>query len=252
MSKNLYPVEQVDREAADAWMTGPFMSTQKLAEAFAKHRIEANRSSGPDVERAGWDHRYRRLEEGEIIEEADEHMLDDGSWELTNCAGQKAPNPNYTSHRWYRRLKVVPAVADIITCQSTLEGHSASSTSTDARLADTKAGLDVERVARAHVMPGDPPDICDIALQWYLKFDFGYPHSVRESNIAVEGFKDGYRAAIASIGSEREAIVGWLRGQAAAGDKACFQAIIGSKLERDLAAGVVALSRAADAIAGEG
>jgi hypothetical protein len=52
---------------------------------------------------------------------------------------------------------------------------------------------------REHVMPGDPLDIQQIALQWYLSFDFGYPHSVRESNIAVEGFKDGYRAALSVI-----------------------------------------------------
>jgi hypothetical protein len=106
----------------------------------------------PEV--GGWDHRFRRLEEGELIEESDEHMLDDGSWELTNCAGQKAPDPNYTSHRWYRRLKVVPEVEGTTTCQSISGGRSASSTSIDARPADTKAGPEVggelvERVARA-------------------------------------------------------------------------------------------------------
>lgn len=54
----------------------------------------------------------------------------------------------------------------------------------------------VERVARTHVMSGDPDDLGQIALQWYLGFNFGYPHTVRESNMAVEGFKDGYRAAL--------------------------------------------------------
>lgn len=52
-----------------------------------------------------WDRRYRPLKEGEIIRSTDEVQLDSGSWIATpNCVGQKAPNPNYTSHRQYRRL----------------------------------------------------------------------------------------------------------------------------------------------------
>ncbi len=43
-------------------------------------------------------------------------------------------------------------------------------------------------------------------------------------------------------------IVGYLREQADAGDRALLQAVTGSRLERDLAAGVVALRRAAQAI----
>lgn len=55
---------------------------------------------------------------------------------------------------------------------------------------------------RKHVMPGDPANIQHTALQWYLDFDFGHPHSVRESNIAIEAFKDGYRAALRAAAAE--------------------------------------------------
>jgi hypothetical protein len=57
----------------------------------------------------GWDARYRRLEEGEIILPTDEVQNDDGSWKLTRpevgFAGAKAPDPSYTSHRVYRRRR---------------------------------------------------------------------------------------------------------------------------------------------------
>lgn len=58
---------------------------------------------------------------------------------------------------------------------------------------------------RQHVMSGDPANIGQIALQWYLAFEFGQPHSTRESNIAVEAFKDGYRAVLKAqtVGGER-------------------------------------------------
>ena len=52
-----------------------------------------------------WDQRYRCLEEGEVIAATDEVQNDDGSWRAAVCIGQKAPNPNYTSHRVYRRRK---------------------------------------------------------------------------------------------------------------------------------------------------
>lgn len=52
-----------------------------------------------------WDNRYRPLKKDEIILATDEVMLDDGSWIVTpNCVGTPAPDPAYTSHRWYRRL----------------------------------------------------------------------------------------------------------------------------------------------------
>lgn len=51
-----------------------------------------------------------------------------------------------------------------------------------------------------------------------------------------------------TIPDERTAIVAWLRGQAEIGDNALLNAIEGSQLRRDLAAGVVAINRAADAI----
>lgn len=52
-----------------------------------------------------WDHRYLPLKEGEIIKRGDEILLDSGEWREAIVAGVKAPNPNYTSHRQYRRLK---------------------------------------------------------------------------------------------------------------------------------------------------
>ena len=58
-----------------------------------------------------WDQAYRRLNEGEIIRESDECMRDKPfGWERDNgrCAGKPAPDPNFTSHRTYRRLKATP------------------------------------------------------------------------------------------------------------------------------------------------
>lgn len=47
---------------------------------------------------------------------------------------------------------------------------------------------------------------------------------------------------------ERARVVVWLRAQSKAGERACINAVAGSNLERDLAAGVVALTRAANAL----
>jgi hypothetical protein len=55
-----------------------------------------------------WNERYRMLEEGEIIQKDDEVLTDSHlGWHITNprCIGTPAPNPLYTSHRMYRRLK---------------------------------------------------------------------------------------------------------------------------------------------------
>lgn len=52
-----------------------------------------------------WNHKYSRLNEGEVIQASDEVQNDDGSWRSAVCVGQPAPDPNYTSHRVYRRLK---------------------------------------------------------------------------------------------------------------------------------------------------
>ena len=52
---------------------------------------------------------YYYLKEGDIIREGDEVDIcndgyrDDPKWVKTGCAGEKAPNPNYISHRQYRR-----------------------------------------------------------------------------------------------------------------------------------------------------
>ena len=53
-----------------------------------------------------WDNNYRRLEEGETILETDEVMIDKPfGWKAGTCVGKKAPNPNFTAHRTYRRIK---------------------------------------------------------------------------------------------------------------------------------------------------
>lgn len=53
-----------------------------------------------------WDHNYRRLEKGEIIRASDEVQDDDASWQpARHCIGEEAPDPSYTSHRVYRRIK---------------------------------------------------------------------------------------------------------------------------------------------------
>lgn len=58
-----------------------------------------------------WDHDYRMLEMGEIIRASDEVQNDDASWAPACCVGEAAPDPAYTSHRIYRRLKVCPVHA---------------------------------------------------------------------------------------------------------------------------------------------
>ncbi|MEN2749269.1 hypothetical protein [Sphingomonas sp. T9W2] len=57
-----------------------------------------------------WDPRYRRLRAGETILATDECQRDDGSWVPAVCVGWSAPDPNYTSHRVYRRLSADAAV----------------------------------------------------------------------------------------------------------------------------------------------
>jgi hypothetical protein len=53
--------------------------------------------------------KYRRLEMGEIIQEGDEYdncgnaWKDEAVWVPATCIGEPAPNPNYVSHRQYRR-----------------------------------------------------------------------------------------------------------------------------------------------------
>lgn len=52
-----------------------------------------------------WDMRYRPLKKGEIIRATDGVQEDDGTWRTgCRCAERAAPDPNYTSHRVYRRL----------------------------------------------------------------------------------------------------------------------------------------------------
>lgn len=56
-----------------------------------------------------WDPKYRRLDHGETILDTDEVQHDDGSWHSPHpqTVGTQAPDPCYTSHRQYRRLKEV-------------------------------------------------------------------------------------------------------------------------------------------------
>lgn len=58
-----------------------------------------------------WDHRYRRLNEGEIIRATDDCLADSHlGWRQDDgrCAGKPAPSPLYTSHRIYRRRRKCP------------------------------------------------------------------------------------------------------------------------------------------------
>ena len=48
---------------------------------------------------------YRKLEKGEIIRETDEFLEDGKGWRKAICVGTSAPDPQFTSHRRYRRLK---------------------------------------------------------------------------------------------------------------------------------------------------
>jgi hypothetical protein len=53
--------------------------------------------------------KYRRLKKGEIIQEGDEidrcvdAWRDDAVWEAAGNVGEPAPDPQYPSHRQYRR-----------------------------------------------------------------------------------------------------------------------------------------------------
>ena len=46
---------------------------------------------------------YRRLKTGEEILPGDELEQDDHTWKAANCIGDHAPDPQFTSHRQYRR-----------------------------------------------------------------------------------------------------------------------------------------------------
>lgn len=73
----------------------------------------------------------------------------------------------------------------------------------------------------------------------------------REGNFTLPLYTRPAPSGVDETGAVKESrrIEAWLRDQAAAGERACLQAVTGSQLERDLAAGCVALNRAADALA---
>jgi hypothetical protein len=54
-----------------------------------------------------WDNRYRPLREGETILAGDECLTDSHlKWQpATHDIGGKAPDPNCTAHRMYRRMR---------------------------------------------------------------------------------------------------------------------------------------------------
>ena len=52
---------------------------------------------------------YYYLKKGEIVEEGDEvevssSLSSPAKWQKTKCVGWEAPDPQYPSHRTYRRL----------------------------------------------------------------------------------------------------------------------------------------------------
>jgi len=57
-----------------------------------------------EYKKTDWDN-YRQLKKGEVIKDTDEFLEDKKGWRKTICAGGLAPDPSYTSHRMYRRLK---------------------------------------------------------------------------------------------------------------------------------------------------
>jgi hypothetical protein len=61
-----------------------------------------------------WDNRYRRLNEGETILPGDECLTDSHlGWQPAKYdIGGKAPDPAYTAHRMYRRLRTSTASAN--------------------------------------------------------------------------------------------------------------------------------------------
>ena len=60
-----------------------------------------------------WDHKYRLLKEGEVIQLGDQCDMCRDGWRdepvwgdvPEHMIGRKAPDPSYPAHTWYRRLK---------------------------------------------------------------------------------------------------------------------------------------------------
>lgn len=53
--------------------------------------------------------KYYYLKKDEIIKDGDEveisnNFKDPAKWKITECVGQKAPDPQFPAHRTYRRL----------------------------------------------------------------------------------------------------------------------------------------------------
>jgi hypothetical protein len=79
-----------------------WIPTQFIAEVNSSPFKNYN---GPQRPFVGHDGRmYICLDEGDIIEPGDYILDDNKGWILaSNCFGEKAPNPCFTSHRQYRR-----------------------------------------------------------------------------------------------------------------------------------------------------
>jgi hypothetical protein len=57
-----------------------------------------------EYKKRDWEN-YRQLKKGEVIKDTDEFLEDKKGWRKTICGGGLAPDPQFTSHRMYRRLK---------------------------------------------------------------------------------------------------------------------------------------------------
>jgi hypothetical protein len=60
--------------------------------------------SDNEYKKTDWEN-YRALKKGEVIMDTDEVLHDKKGWKKTICVGGLAPDPQFTSHRMYRRLK---------------------------------------------------------------------------------------------------------------------------------------------------
>ncbi len=59
-----------------------------------------------EIKKSDWEN-YRQLEKGETIQVDDEVLCDSElGWLKTNCVGGEVPDPQYSAHRIYRRLKI--------------------------------------------------------------------------------------------------------------------------------------------------
>jgi hypothetical protein len=92
----LFMLDGITRSANKGqWLTAQPLSPSEDADAAA-----------PSAAAGEWDQRYRPLEAGEAILPTDQIQRDDGMWAAVSPDRDRvAPDPAYTSHRKYRRLR---------------------------------------------------------------------------------------------------------------------------------------------------